>query len=187
MSTESRVLQLSQELSGQWTVPILLALEKCRGRFTPMQRHLQISPARLSENLKRMTESGLLQHLSPYERRHPALPEYVLTEEGRLFQAAAETVKAAENELGYGRLSAKAWNMPVLLALHFDHEHFQDIRHALQQVTPRMLSARLGELHDLGAVKKLLSEQPRPSFLYRLHNRVEKPICQLAAKLESIV
>ncbi|MFB9327110.1 winged helix-turn-helix transcriptional regulator [Paenibacillus aurantiacus] len=66
-------------MSGQWTVPILFALETCRGRFTPMQHHLQISPARLSENLKRMTESGLLQHLSPHERRHPALPEYVLS------------------------------------------------------------------------------------------------------------
>lgn len=58
-----------------------------------------------------------------------------------------------------------------------------DIRHALKRVTPRMLSARLGELHELGAVKKRLSEQPRPSFLYQLHRHVDKPINQLAANI----
>lgn len=137
--------------------------------------------------MKRMTDDGLLQHLSPYERRHPALPEYVLTEKGRLFHEAAATIQATEHELGYGRLSAKAWNMPVLLALQFDHEHFQEIRQALQQVTPRMLSARLSELHDLGAVDKLLNEQPRPSFLYRLQRHVKRPVHQLAANLNSIV
>jgi len=174
-------------LSGQWTIPILLALEKCRGRFTPMQHHLQIAPARLSDNLKRMIEDGLIQHLSPYERRHPALPEYVLTEKGLLFHEAAATIQATEQKLGYGRLSAKAWNMPVLLALHYEHERFQDIRQALHHVTPRMLSARLGELHGLGAVDKLLNEQPRLSFLYRLHRQTQKPIYQLAAHLNSMV
>ncbi|WP_283248970.1 winged helix-turn-helix transcriptional regulator [Paenibacillus antibioticophila] len=181
------MLQLSQELSGQWTVPILISLEKCRGRFTPIQHHLQISPGRLSDNLKRMTESGLLRHLSPYERRHPALPEYVLTEKGRLFREAALMLQAAELELGYGRLSAKAWNMPVLLALHYKHEHFQDIRQALQQVTPSMLSARLGNLHELGAVDKQLIAQPRPSFLYHLQQPAKRPIHRLADNLDSIV
>ncbi|MFB9327109.1 winged helix-turn-helix transcriptional regulator [Paenibacillus aurantiacus] len=84
-------------------------------------------------------------------------------------------------------MSAKAWNLPVLLALHFDDEHFQDIKQALQQVTPGMLSARLSELHDLGAVKRLLSEQQRPSFLYRLHRHAEKPLYRLADNLESLV
>ncbi len=168
-------------------MPILSALEPCRGRFTPMQRHLQIAPARLSDNLKRMTEDGLLRHLSPYERRHPALPEYVLTEKGHHYREAAAAIQAAEHHLGYGRLSAKAWNIPVLLALQFDHEHFQEIRQVLQRVTPRMLSARLGELHGLGAVDKLLTERPRPSFLYRLHRHAEKPVRQLAANLGSIV
>lgn len=152
-----------------------------------MQHHLQIAPARLSENLKRMTEGGLLHHLSPYKRRHPALPEYVLTEKGRLFKEAAGMIQATEHELGCGRLSAKAWSMPVLLALHYDHEHFQDIRVALQKVTPRMLSTRLGELHDLGTVDKLLSEQPRPSFLYRLQLHAKRPVHRLAASLDSIV
>ncbi|WP_214630344.1 hypothetical protein [Paenibacillus agaridevorans] len=69
----------------------------------------KISPARLSENLKRLTEKG------------------------RLFQEAADSVHAAEYELGCCRLSAKAWNMPVLLALHFNYEHFQDIRPGLDE------------------------------------------------------
>ena len=180
-------MSLSQELSGQWTVPILLALEACGGRFTPLQHQLHITPARLSDNLKRMADSGLLRHLSPYERRHPALPEYVLTEKGLLFREAASSVQEAEGELGLGRLSAKAWNVPVLLALHFEHERFQDIRLALQQVTPRMLSTRLDELHGIGAVNRHVAEQPRPSFLYHLHSEAKTPVRRLALDLTSIV
>lgn len=184
---ESRILQLSQELSGQWTVPILLAMERSRGRFTPLQHELQITPGRLSDNLKRMTANGLLKHLSPHERRHPALPEYVLTDYGRLLREAAAAQWEAEQALGYGRLSAKAWNFPVLLALHYKHERFQQIRHALQEVTPRMLSIRLDELHDLGAVNKQLEEEPRPTFLYHLHGEAQPSIRQLATDLSSIV
>lgn len=166
---------------------MLLALEQCRGRFTPLQHQLGIAPARLSDNLKRMEESGLLLHLSPQERRHPALPEYVLTEKGRLYREAASTIRIAEQDIGCGRLSAKAWSLPVLLALHYEHNRFQDIRLALDPVTPRMLSGRLDELHELGTVDKHLSEQPRPSFLYLLHNDVKPPMRRLASDLQSIL
>lgn len=168
-------------------MPVLLALDSCGGRFTPLQHHLQIAPTRLSDNMKRMAEMDLLKHLSPHERRHPALPEYVLTEKGKLYREAARMVQAAEQELGYGRLSSKAWNIPVLLALGFEHERFQDIRHALQQVTSRMLSMRLDELHVIGAVDKRITEQPRPSYLYRLQGHVKPPVRHLAADLISIV
>ncbi|MCQ6563056.1 winged helix-turn-helix transcriptional regulator [Paenibacillus mendelii] len=178
---------MSQELSGQWTVPVLLALDSCRGRFTPMQHHLEITPARLSDNLKRMEENGLLKHLSPHERRHPALPEYVLTEKGLLYREAASTIQIAERGLGYGRLSSKAWNLSVLLALNFEHERFQEIRNALQRVTPRTLSMRLDELHNLGAIDKLITDQPRPSFLYQLHSQAKQPVRQLSVDLRSIV
>lgn len=187
MIAEDRVLRLSQEISGQWTVPVLLTLESCGGRFTPLQKNLGITPARLSDNLKRMVEAGLIQHLSPFERRHPLLPEYVLTEKGRLYREAAKVVQAAEEEMGFGRLSAKAWNIPILLALDFEYERFQEIRLALQQVTPRMLSTRLDELNGNGLVHKLVTEQPRPSFLYHLDRSVKKPIHQMAANLGSLV
>ncbi|MFS0723605.1 winged helix-turn-helix transcriptional regulator [Paenibacillus sp. 1P07SE] len=187
MSTEQQVIRLAQALSGQWTVPILLAMDRVRGRFTPLQHELQIAPARLSDNLKRMTEAGLVTHLSPHERRHPALPEYVLTEHGLLLRDAAQAQQAAEQALGYGRLSAKAWSMPVLLALHYRHERFNQIAHALEQVTPRMLSKRLDELHSLGAVDKQLDGQARPSFLYGLERASQPPVRQLAVDLVSIV
>ncbi len=152
-----------------------------------MQNRLQIAPARLSDNLKRMEEQGLLRHLSPLERRHPALPEYLLTEKGLLLREAAGAVQAAEGDLGYGRLSAKAWNIPLLLALHYEHARFQDIRFAMGQVTPRMLSARLDELHGIGAVDKSVVEVPRPSFLYMLHQEVRPPVGRMAADLTSLL
>lgn len=162
-------------------------MDRCRGRFTPLQHELGIAPARLSDNLKRMVGGGLVQHLSPHERRHPALPEYVLTEHGLLLREAAQAQQQAEHLLGLGRLSAKAWSMPVLLALHYRYERFGQLTQALPPVTPRMLSTRLDELSGLGAIDKRLDEQPRPSFLYRLQDATEPPVRQLAVDFASIV
>jgi DNA-binding HxlR family transcriptional regulator len=186
VNKRENVLQISQELSGQWTIPVLLAIEDSGGRFTPLQRILQIAPARLSDNLKRMSESGLIVHLTPYERHHPLLPEYVLTEKGKLYREAAKTILQAETDIGIGRLSAKAWNIPVLLALELEIERFQEIRLALQHVTPRMLSIRLDELNTNGLIGKLITEMPRPSYLYQLSGYVKKPIHQLSSHLTSL-
>lgn len=187
MSKEQSVIQLSQQLSGRWIIPILLSLESSGGRFTPLQNELQIAPARLSDNLKHMGEANLIRHLSPYERRHPLLPEYQLTDKGKLYREAAKLIRYADTEIGRGFLSAKAWNMPVLIALHFQYERFQEIRRALQAVTPRILSTRLDELHDADLIHKQVTETPRPSFLYELTRLTDKPIGRMAADLCSLL
>jgi DNA-binding HxlR family transcriptional regulator len=134
-----------------------------------------------------MIEGDLIEHLSPFERHHPLLPEYVLTEKGRLYREAAKTVQEAENMIGAGRLSAKAWNIPILLAIGFDYNRFQEIRLTLQKITPRMLSMRLDELNSDGLIGKMVSEQPRLSFLYQLSGHIKKPIHQLSVDLSSLV
>lgn len=187
MSRQRQVLELSQALSGQWTAPILLALEEAGGRFTPLQHRLDIAPARLSDNLRRMADDGLIVHLSPKERRHPLLPEYVLTEKGRLYREAASAIRHAEKDLGRGRLSAKAWNMPVLLSLDFEIGRFGDLLRALPPITPKMLSARLGELTDLGLADKRIAEQPRPAFIYELAGAARSPVHRLGLDLASLV
>jgi DNA-binding HxlR family transcriptional regulator len=177
------VLQIAQELSGQWTLPILLTLEDFGGRYTPLQRQLGIAPTRLSDNLRRMIELGLVEHLSTYERHHPLFPEYRLTDKGRMYREAAKAIDLADKDIGHGRLSAKAWNIPVLLSLDFGHHRFQEIRMILKQVTPRMLSLRLNDLAGNGTIIKQISEQPRPSFVYDLSEFAKRPVHQLYASL----
>lgn len=178
---------MSQEVSGRWTVPILLVLEAAGGRFTPLQNQLNIAPARLSDNLKQMAEANLIRHLSPYERRHPLLPEYLLTDLGKQYREVARTIRSAEAEIGNEALSAKAWNIPVLLALHMGYDRFQDIRRALDNATPRIISTRLDELNAEDLIRKQISEQPRPIFLYGLTARTIKPVDRMAVKLMSLV
>lgn len=95
-------------------MPILLALESNGGRFTPLQKKLDIAPFRLSANLKKMVADGLLHHLAPSERRHPLLPEYVLTEKGQLHREAARAVQLSEEQIGHGRLSDKIPVVPPM-------------------------------------------------------------------------
>lgn len=186
MSKEQFVLQLAQQLSGRWTIPILLSLESSGGRFTPLQRQLDIAPARLSDNLKQLSDAELIHHLTPLERRHPLLPEYKLTEKGKLYREAAQAIRSSEAQIGHGALSAKAWNMPVLVALNYQHGRFQEIRRVLQPVTPRILSARLDELHVEELIVKQIADQPRPSFLYELSSLSERPIERLTTDLSSL-
>ncbi|WP_165861314.1 winged helix-turn-helix transcriptional regulator [Paenibacillus paeoniae] len=178
---------MSRELDGQWTLPILLSLDEKGGRFTPLQNKLDIAPSRLSANLKKMVSDGLLIHLTPQERRHPLLPEYVLTEKGQLHRQAARAVQLSEEQIGHGRLSDKTWGMPILLTLSFEHGRFQEIRQSLDGITPRILSMRLQEFHNDRLICKQLLEEPRPSFLYQLEAQVQRPVHQLSIDLASLV
>ncbi|TNJ62608.1 hypothetical protein FE784_29785 [Paenibacillus hemerocallicola] len=187
MNKKRTVLEISQQLSGRWTIPILLELESSGGRFTPLQKQLEITPARLSDNLKQLSEVDLVRHLTPYERRHPLLPEYTLTEKGKLYREAAKAIRSSEAKIGHGALSAKAWNMPVLVALHFHYERFQEIRRVLHSVTPRMLSTRLDELHGEELILKHFSEQSRPSFVYELSAQAVKPIERMTSDIATLV
>jgi len=187
LSKEQQVLRLSSELTGQWTLPILLALEGSGGRFTALQSKLNIAPSRLSAYLKKMVEDGLLLHLSPGDRRHPLLPEYVLTEKGRLYREAARAVQLSEQRIGQGRLSDKVWGIPILLSLNFNHTRFQEIRQSLEGITPRMLSLRLQEFHRDGLICKEIMGEPRPSFLYLLEKNVQPPVQQLSIDLASLL
>ncbi|MFD0586547.1 winged helix-turn-helix transcriptional regulator [Paenibacillus sp. GCM10027627] len=186
-NTESLVIGATQQLSGRWTIPILLGLEASGGRFTPLQNQLGIAPTRLSENLKNLVERGIIHHLSPYERRHPLLPEYKLTDQGKLWREMAIAIQHAEAQLEYGALSAKAWSLPVLMTVGYEYGHFGDIRRMLDGVTPRMLSMRLDEFNQDGLIRKLMTEQPRPTFLYSLTGQTQKPIRSLAADLASLL
>jgi DNA-binding HxlR family transcriptional regulator len=187
VNKEQRVLRLSRELTGQWTLPILLALEERGGRFTPLQNKLNIAPSRLSANLKKMVEDGLLIHLSPAERRHPLLPEYVLTDKGRLYREAARAVHLSEQRIGHGRLSDKVWGLPILLTIGYDHTRFQEIRQTLEGITPRILSTRLQEYLEDGMIFRQIKDEPRPTFLYLLEKQVQRPIRQLSLDLASLV
>lgn len=176
MEKAIQIIQITKELSGRWRIPILLSLDKLGGRFTPLKNALQISPSRLSSNLKMLREAGLVQRISPFERNHPLLPEYQLTEKGRFMKEAALLITHAEHQLGQGSLAAKAWNWPVLLALYYQYHEFNSIRRLLQTITPRILSKRLSELDEKGLVKKTLITEPTPKYMYALSKDTEVTI-----------
>lgn len=187
MDRSVQIVQITKELSGRWTIPILLSLDKSGGRFTPLKNALQISPSRLSSNLKMMTESGLVQHLSPFGRNHPLLPEYQLTEKGRFMKEAALVISSSEHQLGSGFLAAKAWNWPVLIALYYQYHEFNAIRQLLQTATPRILSTRLGELDEEDLVEKTLITDPSPKYTYALSTDTEPIIRITDSNLSALI
>ncbi|WP_062049064.1 helix-turn-helix domain-containing protein [Bacillus sp. JCM 19034] len=187
MNQVAQMVHITKELSGKWTIPILLTLEKSGGRFTPLKNNLQIAPSRLSNNLKSMVESGLVQQISPFERNHPLLPEYELTEKGRIMREAALIIAHSEHQLGQGFLAAKAWNWPVLIALYHHYHEFNSIRQLLQTATPRILSTRLKELHEGALVNKTLTIDPTPKYTYALNDRTEPTLQVVNRELAAIL
>lgn len=168
-------------------MPILLTIRTEGDRFTPLQQRLGIAPARLSENLKRLQELGMVVHLNPYERRHPLLPEYVLTEKGMLFREIAKAIQATEDKMHLKDILTKQWNLPVLFSLSTQAQRFSDIRTEVPLITPKMLAMRLDELQDWQLVDKAIITIPSLRQLYLLTQFSQKPISTLAQDILSIV
>lgn len=181
------IIDIAQALSGKWTIPILLSLQESMGRFTPLQHRLGISPARLSDNLRNLEKKGILERITAYERRHPLLPEYRLTEKGLFLREAAKAVRAAEHDLERGFLSERSWNWPIILAVYHRCSRFQQIRKTLPKATPRIISMRIDELVEMELIDKLLVTNPRPAFRYELQSFAEEPVKRLESDLLSIV
>ncbi|KGA98413.1 hypothetical protein AJ85_03840 [Alkalihalobacillus alcalophilus ATCC 27647 = CGMCC 1.3604] len=175
MEQAAYLVHITKELSGRWTIPILLHLEKTGGRFTPLKNQLQISPSRLSNNLKLMSEANLIQYISPNERHHPLLPEYRLTDKGRFMKEVALILTEAEERLGCGVLATKMWNWPILVAISNHYTQFNEIKQLLQTATPKIISTRLGELKEASVVEKELIIEAKPKYIYQL-NAFSAPI-----------
>ncbi len=181
------LLELSKDISGRWTIPILLSISLNGDRFTPLQTKTGAAPARLSENLKRMCQAGLIKHISPYERRHPLLPEYILTEKGVLYREAAIAINKAAERINSVDLLYKQWNLPIMFSILNNKDRFQEIKNELQIITPKMLSGRLSMLKEQNMVDKaILSVTPIISS-YSLTGMSYKPIKNLAADILSII
>jgi len=173
-------------MAGRWVVPILLAMQEEGERFTPLQQRLGISPARLSENLKALRELGIVLHLNPYERRHPLLPEYILTETGKLLREVAAAVRLTETKLSVSSLLTKRWNFPVLFSLLNGASRFTDIKQELPLITPKMLSTRLSDLQGNELVDKAVIVTPQLAHIYVLREVADEPIRTLADDILSI-
>lgn len=181
------LLELSNTISGRWTIPILIAMSLKGDRFTPLQTKTGATPARLSENLKNMCEAGLLHHLSPYERRHPLLPEYVLTEKGLLYKQAAMAISNTASGIHGEDLLYKQWNLSILFSLLNQKERFTDIKKELEGITSKMLSNRLTLLQEQSLVEKNIVSVTPIIPHYSLTDLSFKPIKHLAFDLLSIV
>ncbi|TSB45959.1 winged helix-turn-helix transcriptional regulator [Alkalicoccobacillus porphyridii] len=178
MNQAVQLVNITRDLSGKWMIPILLNVESSGGRFTPLKNALQIAPSRLSDNLIVMCTAGLIQQQSPFERNHPLLPEYKLTEKGLFMKEAALVLSHSEEQLNKGFLAGKAWNWPVLIALYYEYHEFNSIRRLLDKPTPRIISTRLNQLHNQELVEKELISKPRPKFNYLL-SKEARPILQM--------
>ncbi|GAK14382.1 helix-turn-helix domain-containing protein [Geomicrobium sp. JCM 19039] len=168
MKPEVRIVTISKQLSGRWTLPILLHIRTEGDRFSPLQKRLQISPSRLSSNLQSLINEGVLHHIRAEDRHHPLFPEYTLTDKGRFLKEAAHILSASEQQLNVGSLSQKAWNWPILMAIHHHCSRFNEIRGLLHTATPRILSTRLQELKEINIVSKTVVLHPTPASSYTL-------------------
>ncbi|WP_163583129.1 winged helix-turn-helix transcriptional regulator [Gracilibacillus saliphilus] len=162
-------IQYTHQLSGRWVMPILIHLQSSGGRFTPLQKKLGISPSRLSDNMTKLVSAEVLQRLTPYERRHPLLPEYKLTPYGNSLLEIAMVIQSAEETINHGPLHRKNWNWPILLALFHQYDRFQSISELLGKPSPRILSTRLNELCGMELIKKEIKEEPRLVYTYKIY------------------
>ncbi|MFZ5352568.1 MAG: winged helix-turn-helix transcriptional regulator [Bacillota bacterium] len=181
------LIELSKDISGRWTVPILVSINVNGDRFTPLQTKTGAAPARLSENLKKMCDAGLLHHISPYERRHPLLPEYILTEKGLLYRDIALAVYYTSEKTNQKDSLYKEWNLPIVFSILNNKNRFQEIKNELITITSKTLSARLNELQAKEVINKEVISLSPVITNYILTDGYYKPVKGLAEDILSII
>lgn len=144
-------------LSGKWMIRILLEMPDKGTRFTPLEHELVISPSRLNDNLIKLESMELIKHLSPIERRHPLLPEYIFTEYGLDIKNELEKIQVYQCKMPFDIY--EKWTLLVLIEL-IKHSKFNQIKKVLN-ITPKVLSQRLVKLMALDIIdKKVIQKNP---------------------------
>lgn len=141
-------------------------------RFTPLLTSLSISPSRLTDNLNKLILLGYVKHLSPVERRHPLLPEYVLTEKGCKAKLAIDRIKA------FSDLLRIKWALAIVLAVDEGYSQFNEIKKYLG-ISPKVLSQRLKSLEDEGYLSKEIVSIHPIIVKYRLSNEYKDRVNEL--------
>ena len=90
--THCPIRRATDILTDQWTFLILreFFLEGKRRRFQDLQHELSLSPNTLSNRLKHLENSGILERRQYSD--HPPRAEYVLTEKGESFGPVLEAL-----------------------------------------------------------------------------------------------
>lgn len=131
-------------------IKILLSMPKKGSRFTPLQNALVISPSRLNDNLIKLETMNMIKHLSPIERRHPLLPEYVFTDVGHEVKETLTSIHDYQALFPFDIY--EKWTLLVLLEL-LNETKFNQIKKKLK-ITPKVLSQRLTRLMALQLIEK---------------------------------
>ncbi len=174
-------------LSGKWVIPILLTIDKKGDRFTPLQNRLGITPGRLSDNLQKLKNLGLIHHLEPLERRHPLLPEYQLTSKGTLYRELSMKVESLSLQLDTRIIIEKKWRLSVMLLIYRGDHKFIEIKKALNNVTSKTLSSCLTELQEINYVTKNVIKLTPIEVEYRLNKDLIKDIAVFLKSIQDVL
>ncbi len=155
-----QTLQILLSLSGSWRLAIIVEISRYGNRFSAIEKTLEISPSRLSENLRALESEGIVKRVAPGERHHPLLPEYRLTEIGLSLLKVSESLESTFGPTLRTSL-LRSWSLAILMTIRQGDESFSSIKASLTGVTSKTLSQRLKELEELAAIERKI-ETPRP-------------------------
>lgn len=151
----------------RWAVALLADLAAHRGaRFVELLHRLALPRDSLARTLESAAAVGWVMRNPGHG--HPLRPEYLLTKEGARLATGAESIAAAQAELGLAPGALTRWGMPLVRAIGAGHDRFNVLAEALKPVTPRALSQGLQRLAANELVARKVVDDWPPSSHYRL-------------------
>lgn len=152
---------------NRWTVALLADLAAHRGaRFVELLHRLALPRDSLARTLNALSEAGWVMHNPGHG--HPLRPEYLLTPEGARLAASAESITAAQAQLGIAPGALTRWGMPLIRAIGSSHARFNELAKVLVAATPRAISQGLQTLAVNDLVARDVVDGRPPASLYRL-------------------
>jgi DNA-binding HxlR family transcriptional regulator len=96
---------------------------------------------------------------------------YTLTPAGERVALAAARTLFTVSRLGIRDLALRKWSLPILLALQSGEARFNDLKRALQGITPPALAAGLKALAQADLIRRSVVDGRPPGTSYRLTSK----------------
>jgi DNA-binding HxlR family transcriptional regulator len=152
---------------NRWTVPLLADLAAHRGaRFVELVNRLGVPRDSLVRTLDAARAAGWV--MPNPGHGHPLRPEYVLTPAGNRIAASADSLRAAQLQIGVAPARLTRWGLPLIHAIDAGHRRFNALARTLAPASPRALSQGLRALTGQDLVSRELVDGYPPASAYRL-------------------
>ncbi len=157
----------------RWCIPILAAFANHgNAKFVTLAHRLGCGRGALSASLNHLIGLGLITRNAGLG--HPLRPEYLLSARGQRIAAPLTQLHHQIERWGGQGLAYRKWSLPLVVAIGPTRQRFNDLKTALNPISPRALAMGLQQLEHDAWISRVVTPHYPPVTQYSLQAKGEQ-------------